>query len=99
MKLIDEMIEHLEEEIEGAREYAERYVECKARGNMTRANKYKEMASDELKHAEYVRDFALADVESLSHVYSMREEEKEKWDKAMRSAHEHMALTKHMLLM
>ena len=55
MKILDHMIEDLEEEVDGAREYAEKYIECKAKGNTARATKYKEMAMDELKHAGYIR--------------------------------------------
>ena len=83
MKLIDEIIERIEEELEGAKEYAEMYIEQKAKGNIARANAYKEMAHDELKHASYVHDFATKDVEGIQMVFTIPSEDEEKLE------HEH----------
>ena len=79
MKMIDRMIEHIEEELDGAKEYAEKYIEHKAKGDMQRANKYKEMASDELRHASYVHEWALVDIENLKKVYTIPVEAEDKW--------------------
>ena len=70
MKKIKDYVERIEEEIEDAKEYAERYVECKVKDNMSSANKYKEMASDELKHAMYLHEFAVNEINELSKVYT-----------------------------
>lgn len=59
MKKIKEYVEAIDEELEGAKEYAEKYVECKAKDNMQSATKYKEMANDELKHAMYEHEWAV----------------------------------------
>lgn len=99
MKIIEKMICHLEEEMEGATEYAEKYIECKARGNMARASKYREMASDELKHAAYLRDFDVADIDEMKKIYPLTEEVTEMWEKAHRKINEKMALINHMLTM
>ena len=99
MKMIDKMLKHLEEEVEGAKEYAEKYIECKARENMSRANKYKEMASDELKHAGYLRDMDIAEIDELKKVYTMSEAEEEAWEHGHKRLNEHMALVRHMLTM
>lgn len=97
MKTIDKMIEHIDEEVEGAREYAEKYIECKSRGHTARASKYKEMAFDELKHAEYVYGFAEEDVENIRKVYPLSVDEEEKWSHAKRKMHEHIAHIKSYL--
>ena len=99
MKLIDKMLEHLEEEVEGAREYAEKYIECKARGNIARANRYKEMAHDELKHANFLKEMDMADVDELSRVYAMTEEEKTCWEHGMKHLTDQMAMVMHILAM
>jgi hypothetical protein len=93
------MIEHIEEELEGAKEYAEKYIDCKARGNTTRASKYSEMATDELKHAVYIKDFAVADIEDIKKVYKLSVEDEEKWEHAHKKFAECMAIVKHMLSM
>ena len=51
MRSIKKYVDHINEEIEGAKEYAENYIEWKARGNIQRANSYRDMAQDELNHA------------------------------------------------
>jgi hypothetical protein len=99
MKILDEMLEHLEEEVEGAREYAEKYIECKARGNVARANRYKEMAQDELKHATMLREMDVADVSELKRVYSITEEEQNAWDHGHKHLTDEMAMVMHILSM
>ena len=99
MKLIDKAIEDINEELEGAKEYIEKAIDSKARGNMTRAEKYIEMGKDELKHAGYVRDFYIADIEAVKKVYKMPEDLEEKWEHAHKKILEHMATIKQMLTM
>lgn len=99
MKIIEKMLEQLMEEVEGAKEYAEKYIECKARGNMVRANRYKEMAGDELKHAGYLRDFDVADLDELKKVYTMSDEEESEWEHGHRRINEQMAIVKNILSM
>ena len=99
MKTVEKMLEHLEEEVEGARDYAEKYIECKARGNITRANKYKEMAHDELKHATFLKEMDMADVEDLKKVYPMTEEEHHHWEHGLKHLTDQMAMVMHILSM
>lgn len=99
MKMIDKMLDCLEEEVEGAKEYAEKYIECKARGNMNRANKYREMASDELKHAGYLREMDIMDIDELKKIYTMTEDEEHAWEHGHKRINEQMAIVKHMLEM
>jgi septation ring formation regulator EzrA len=98
MKLIDHAIEHVEEELEGAKEYAEKYVEFRSRGDTTRANKYKEMANDELRHASFVYDFALSDIEGVKKVYTISVTDEEKWTKCHKHYVECSALIRQMLM-
>lgn len=99
MKILEEMIEELEEEVEGAREYAEKYIECKAKGNLPRANKYKEMAQDELKHAGYIREFDMMDAESIKRVHTLTEDEVHHWEHAHKKLNDEIAMVHHLLSM
>ena len=99
MKILDEMIEELEEEVEGARAYAEKYIECKALNNMARAAKYKEMAQDELKHAGFVRGFAMEDADGIKRVHNLTEEESNHWQHAHKKINDEIAMIHHLLSM
>lgn len=97
MKSIKKYVDLIEEEIEGAKDYAEKYVECKAKGNTARAQKYKEMSTDELKHVTYIHDMAVQDIEELRKIYTPPVEMEEKWDKAHKEYVESVAWVKQML--
>lgn len=95
--MIKKYVDLIEDEIEGAKEYAEKYVECKAKGNTARAQKYKEMATDELKHTTYIHDMAIQDIEELKKIYTPPVEMEEKWDKSHKEYVESIAWVKQML--
>lgn len=97
MKIIDKMIDALDDEIEGAKKYAEKYIEWKSRGDSARASKYREMANDELRHASNIHDFAMSDLDGLKRVYAIPEKDEEKWTSAHRRFAEQYALVKQML--
>lgn len=93
------MIDCIEDELESAKEYAECYVEMKAKGNSQWASKYKEMANDELKHAMYIHDRALMEIEEISKVYTPPVEMAEKWEHEHKEYVEKTAWIKQMLAM
>lgn len=97
MKAIKLYVEAIEEEIEGAKNYAEKYVEAKAKGNIEKAEHYKEMANDELKHASYQHHWATAEVESISKIFKPPVEMQEKWEKAHQRYVEKAAWVRQML--
>ena len=97
MTKIKKLAENIEEEICGAKEYAEKYVECKAKGDMQWANRYKEMANDELKHAGYLHDKAVQDIEEISKVFTPTDEIEEKLEKFHKSFVEKTSWIKQML--
>ena len=66
MRTIKKYVHRIEEELEDAKEYAEDYVEQKVKGNMAMANRYKEMSNDELKHAGYIHEFAVKEIDEIS---------------------------------
>lgn len=99
MTKIKKLAKHIEEEICGAKDYAEKYVECKAKDNVPWANRYKEMANDELKHAGYLHEKAIQEIEELSKVFKPTEEMEESWNKTHRQYVEQVAWIKQMLAM
>ncbi len=99
MTKIKKLAENIKEELCGAKDYAEKYVECKAKGDMAWANRYKEMANDELKHAGYLHDKAIQDIEEISKVYQPTEEMEERWEKSHKEFVENTAWIKQMLAM
>lgn len=99
MKKIGDYVKHIDEELCGAKDYAEKYIEYKAMGNSQYMSKYKEMATDELKHAMYIHDIAMADIEELSKVFTPPVDMQEEWDKSHKHYVEKVAWIKQMLAM
>jgi hypothetical protein len=99
MRSIKKYVEAIEDEIEGAECYAEKYVEAKAKGDSMKANHYKEMANDELKHATFQHGWAVAEIEAISKVYTPPVAMQEKWEHAHKEYVERVALVKQMLTM
>lgn len=97
MRAIKKFVDAIEEEIKSAKEYAEEYVEYKAKGDMQVANRYKEMANDELKHANYEHEWAVKEIENVSKVYTAPVEMQEAWNKAHKEYVEKVAWIKQML--
>lgn len=99
MRSIKKYVDHINEEIEGAKEYAENYIEWKARGNMQRANTYREMAQDEISHAMNIHEFAVKDIEELQKVYTPPTDMLEKWEREHKKFVEEVAHVKQILAM
>ena len=99
MTKIKNLVEAIDEELCGAREYAAKYDEYKAAGNNTWANKYKEMANDELKHATYIHDKAIEDINEINKVFKPTVDMQKKWDESHATYVEKTAWIKQMLMM
>lgn len=99
MRKIKKFVDAISEELEDAKEYAESYVEAKAKGETGIANRYKEMAGDEIKHAMYLHEMAVAEIKEISKVYTPPADMQEKWDMAHKEYVEKAAWIKQMLAM
>ena len=97
MTHIKRYVEHIEEEVEGAKNYAEKAVEAKAKGDMQTAAKYKGMAEDELRHAMIIHEMAVKEVNDLSKIVTPPVEMMEKWEHAHKKFVEEVAWVKQML--
>lgn len=82
MRAIKELVDHIKEEIEGAWEYANKYSEYKVLGS-PRASTYRQMAYDELSHADKIHEFAVEEIQKARAVMTPPTEMEEKWN------HEH----------
>jgi hypothetical protein len=99
MRLIKKYVDDIDEELEGAKDYAEKYVEAKVKGDVEKASKYKEMANDELKHSSYLHGWAVNEINAISKVYTPPADMQEKWEKSHAHYVERVAWIKQMLNM
>ena len=99
MKRLKELVDMIDDELCGAKEYAEKYVELKAFGDSAWASRFKAMASDELAHATNIHEYAVQEIESLNKVYTAPVEMQDKWDKSHAKYVEKTAWVKQMLAM
>lgn len=99
MTIIKQYVDKIGDELESAKEYAEKYVEYKSKNNQTWMNKYKEMANDEIKHAMYLHDRAIEQINMLSNTFKPTVEMQNKWDKSHAEYVEKTAWIKQMLQM
>lgn len=97
MRKIKQYVESIDDEVHGAEEYAEKYVECKAKGNIPYATRYKEMANDELKHAMYLHEMVSKEIDDISKVYTAPVEMQEAWEKSHKTYVEKVAWIRQML--
>lgn len=99
MTKIKLLVDQIDEELCGAKHYAECYVESKAKGDSVWANRYKEMANDELRHATWIHERAVQEIQEVERVFQAPEEMKEKWTKSHVKYVEKEAWIKQMLAM
>lgn len=85
------------EELCSAKEYAEKYIEHKAKEDMQWANRFKEMSQDEIKHAMYLHELAIKEIETLSKVFTPPQKMLDKWEKDHAEYVEKAAWVKQML--
>ena len=99
MTKIRKFIERIDDELEDAKHYAEKYIECKAKGNSDRAAKYHAMAEDELKHAAWLHEMTAGEIAELDKVFRPTEELQRRWDDSNARYVERAAWVRRMLEM
>lgn len=99
MTIIKKYVERIDEELEDAKEYAEKYVEHKVNGETQTAMRYKEMSNDELKHAMYIHEWATQAIKKISETVTPPAEMLEKWEHDHKMYVEAVAHIKQMLTM
>lgn len=98
MKKIKELVDWIDDELEGAKCYAEKYVYKKAKGSQW-ANRFHSMAEDELNHAEVIHQLAMEEIEELNKVFQAPVEMEEAWKKSHKEYVEKAAWVRQMLAM
>lgn len=99
MRRIQELVSQIDEELAGAKCYAECALDRKAHGDSKWYGRYREMAEDELKHASYIHDHAIEEIDKLSAVYAPPAEMEAKWKECHKTYIEKAAWVKLMLNM
>ncbi len=99
MKSIKWYADAIDEELEDAKEYAEKAIESRVKNDMSAANKFKEMAHDELKHATYLHEMAVQAINEVRQYYTPPVAMLEAWEKSHAEYVERTAWVKQMLSM
>lgn len=99
MRKILDYLDLIDDEVRGSREYAEKYIEYKAAGNMTWAERFKEMSNDKIKNIGWLHELTISDIEQIKKVYTPPFEIQEVWDSKCKKYIEQAALIKQMLSM
>jgi len=99
MTKIKKLADEIMDELESAKEYAEEHLSYKAKDNSEWAKRYYEMSEDELKHASYLHDRVVEEIEELRKVYTPPQDMLEKWDADHKKYVEKAAWIKQMLAM
>lgn len=99
MKKIKKLVHMINEELEGAKCYAEKYIEFKVDNKSAWSSKFKEMANDELNHAMQLHTLAIEEITEIKKIYVAPIEMQEKWDKSHEEYVQKVAWIKQMLMM
>lgn len=99
MRYIQKLVDHIEDELESAKDYAECYIEHKAKGDSSIASRFKTMAEDELSHAMFFHELAVKEIEKLGKIYTPPVDMMEKWEHEHKEYVERTAWIRQMLAM
>ena len=99
MTRIKHLTDQIKDELESAKDYAEEYLTYKAKGNSEWAARYKDMATDELKHAGYIHDRVVSEIDQLKAVMTPPEDMLDRWNHEHREYIEKAAWIRQMLAM
>ena len=99
MKVIQEYVDTIKEELCDAKKYAEKSVYNKAKNDARRQRVYHDLAEDELRHANMIHAFAVEEIEQLERVFKPTQEMQDAWEKCHVEYVEKSAWIKTMLEM
>lgn len=99
MTIIKKYVEHMEDELEGAKDYAELYVDYKVRGDTATAQKMLEASKQEHAHAMLWHDIAVKEIEKINKTITPPQEMLDKWEHKHKEYMEESAKIKMMWTM
>ena len=99
MTKIKKLADEISEELDSAKEYAENHLMYKAKEDDEWSKRFYSMAEDELRHADYLHDLAVDEIEELRKVYTPPQDMLDKWESDHRKFIEKTAWIKQMLAM
>ncbi len=80
MKKIKKYVDMIKDEMKSAEEYAEKYIESKAMGETTNAEKYKTFANQEIEHGMFIHQIATDFIAKVQKVNTPPADMMEKWN-------------------
>lgn len=80
MKIIKKYVDRIVDEIDGANDYTECYINAKIDNNIPLAEKYHKMALDELNHMKINHEIAVEKIEAAKRYFQPTEEMLEMWE-------------------
>lgn len=89
----------IDEELEGAKTYAEKYVTFKSEGQTDWSARFKTMANEELVHSNTLHEYAMNQINKLNQVFTAPVEMQKAWDESHKKYVEQTAWIKQMLSM
>lgn len=99
MREVGEFIDLMEEELEDAKEYAERYISYKVSNDSDRAEQFKQMCKNDLEHSLVLYKIANEEIMRLKRCCSIPSVMSNVWDKKNTKFIEKAAWIKQMLTM
>lgn len=78
MKMIIELIDLMDEELDHSQTYAEKYIQAKIENDIN-YDRYIAMAKDEIRHADFLYQIALEKYNTLKERYALPERIKNIW--------------------
>lgn len=99
MKAIKKLVDRIDEELQDAQAYAEKYVEEKVEGMNDWANNFRMMSEEELGHAMKMHEYTMNKIEKLKQVYTPTQDMLDKWETAHKDYVDRVAWIRQMLAM
>lgn len=99
MKKIAKLVHNIDRELKLAECYSEKYIECKTDGDNQMSNTYKDMALDNIEHADTLHNMAVAVIDRIKTVYIPTPDMQAKWDETHQKYVEKATEIRRMLTM
>lgn len=85
MHIIKKYVDRITDEIHGANDYTECYIEAKIDNNLPLAEKYHKMATDELNHLKINHEIAVQKIDAAKRYFKPTEEMIVMWEETHRN--------------